>query len=55
LPEFDLENWRVKLDEQGMKIGDNQESSLKNRRKLAESTRGKLNVLQLLLIPQVYS
>ena len=46
----------MKLDEQGMKIGDNQESSLKNRRKLAESTRGKLNVPQLvLLIPQVYS
>lgn len=37
--DFDLEAWRVKLDEQGLKIGDNQENSLKNRRKLAESTR----------------
>lgn len=37
--DFDLEKWRAKLDEQGLKIGDNQESSLKNRRKLAESTR----------------
>lgn len=38
--DFDLEKWRAKLDEQGLKIGDNQENSLKNRRKLAESTRG---------------
>jgi len=39
--DFDLEKWRAKLDDQGLKIGDNQENSLKNRRKLAESTRGK--------------
>lgn len=37
--DFDLENERSKLDEQGLRIGENQESSLKNRRKLAESTR----------------
>lgn len=37
--EFDLENARVSLDEQGMKIAENQESSSKNRRKLAELTR----------------
>ncbi len=38
--DFDLETWRVQLDDQGLQIGKNQESSLKNRRKLAESTRG---------------
>lgn len=37
--DFDLENERSKLDEQGLRIGENQEASLKNRRKLAESTR----------------
>ncbi|GLJ49086.1 hypothetical protein SUGI_1035530 [Cryptomeria japonica] len=37
--EFDLENERTKLDDQGLKIAENQETSLKNRRKLAESTR----------------
>eukprot|EP00249_Psilotum_nudum_P010732 c22726_g1_i1 orf=256-2385(+) len=37
--DFDLENERMKLDEQGLRIGENQESSLKNRRKLSESTR----------------
>lgn len=37
--DFDLENERAKLDEQGLRIGENQEASLKNRRKLAESTR----------------
>ncbi|MCO5583112.1 hypothetical protein L7F22_037020 [Adiantum nelumboides] len=37
--DFDLENERSKLDEQGLQIGENQEASLKNRRKLAESTR----------------
>eukprot|EP00898_Chlorokybus_atmophyticus_P007204 jgi/Chlat1/7485/Chrsp60S07002 len=37
--EFDLERTRSKLDEQGLKIADNQETSLKNRRKLAEVTR----------------
>ncbi|KAI5082808.1 hypothetical protein GOP47_0002551 [Adiantum capillus-veneris] len=37
--DFDLENERTKLDEQGLQIGENQEASLKNRRKLAESTR----------------
>lgn len=49
IADFDLEAWRVKLDEQGLKIGDNQENSLKNRRKLAESTRGKLVCVSLVL------
>lgn len=40
--EFDLEKERSVLDEQGLKIAENQESSQKNRRKLAESTRGLL-------------
>lgn len=38
--DFDLEKERSGLDEQGLKIAENQESSQKNRRKLAESTRG---------------
>lgn len=38
--EFDLEKERSVLDEQGLKIAENQENSQKNRRKLAESTRG---------------
>ena len=37
---FDLEKVKVILDEQGLRIADNQENSQKNRRKLAESTRG---------------
>ncbi|KAJ8646654.1 hypothetical protein MRB53_008402 [Persea americana] len=37
--DFDLEKERSVLDEQGLKIAENQESSQKNRRKLAESTR----------------
>ncbi|KAJ4791347.1 Protein casp [Rhynchospora pubera] len=37
--EFDLEKERSGLDEQGLKIAENQETSQKNRRKLAESTR----------------
>ncbi|XP_064990762.1 protein CASP-like isoform X1 [Musa acuminata AAA Group] len=37
--EFDLEKERSGLDEQGLKIAENQEVSQKNRRKLAESTR----------------
>ncbi|KAL3688801.1 hypothetical protein R1sor_015110 [Riccia sorocarpa] len=37
--DFDLEREKGKLDEQGLRIGENQENSLKNRRKLAESTR----------------
>lgn len=37
--EFDLEKERNVLDEQGVKIADNQENSQKNRRKLAESTK----------------
>nr|XP_023901983.1 protein CASP isoform X1 [Quercus suber]POE48601.1 protein casp [Quercus suber] len=36
---FDLEKVKVILDEQGLRIADNQENSQKNRRKLAESTR----------------
>lgn len=38
--EFDLEKERSGLDEQGLKIAENQDNSQKNRRKLAESTRG---------------
>nr|GLL35831.1 protein CASP-like isoform X3 [Ipomoea trifida] len=37
--EFDLEKERIALDEQGLRIAENQENSQKNRRKLAESTR----------------
>ncbi|GAQ87720.1 Transcription factor/CCAAT displacement protein CDP1 [Klebsormidium nitens] len=37
--EFDLENARGKLDEQGLRIAEHQEQSMTNRRKLAESTR----------------
>lgn len=37
--DFDLEKERSGLDEQGLKIAENQEHSQKNRRKLAESTR----------------
>lgn len=40
LPDFDLEKERTILDEQGLRIAENQENSQKNRRKLAESTRG---------------
>ncbi|KAI3457758.1 hypothetical protein Pfo_014421 [Paulownia fortunei] len=37
--DFDLEKERTILDEQGLRIAENQENSQKNRRKLAESTR----------------
>ncbi|TMX01666.1 hypothetical protein EJD97_023992 [Solanum chilense] len=37
--DFDLEKERITLDEQGLRIAENQENSQKNRRKLAESTR----------------
>lgn len=37
------------MDEQGLRIAENQENSQKNRRKLAENTRGML--LHLLLFP----
>ncbi|CAN1241748.1 Protein CASP [Linum perenne] len=37
--EFDLEKEKIVLDEQGLRIAENQENSQKNRRKLAESTR----------------
>ncbi|KAB1212642.1 Protein CASP [Morella rubra] len=37
--DFDLEKEKVALDEQGLRIAENQENSQKNRRKLAESTR----------------
>jgi homeobox protein cut-like len=38
--DFDLEKEKAVLDEQGLRIAENQENSQKNRRKLAESTRG---------------
>lgn len=41
--DFDLEKERSVLDEQGLKIAENQENSQKNRRKLAESTRGNMS------------
>ncbi|KAL0288566.1 UNVERIFIED_CONTAM: protein CASP [Sesamum calycinum] len=37
--DFDLEKERTILDEQGLRIAENQENSQKNRRKLAENTR----------------
>ncbi|KAL8141852.1 hypothetical protein V2J09_014884 [Rumex salicifolius] len=37
--EFDLDKERSSLDEQGLRIAENQENSQKNRKKLAESTR----------------
>ncbi|GAV78859.1 CASP_C domain-containing protein [Cephalotus follicularis] len=37
--EFELEKEKSVLDEQGLRIAENQENSQKNRRKLAESTR----------------
>lgn len=40
LTDFDLEKEKSVLDEQGLRIAENQENSQKNRRKLAESTRG---------------
>lgn len=43
--DFNLDNERSKLDEQGLQIGESQESSLRNRRKLAESTRGIVSFL----------
>lgn len=42
--EFELEKEKSVLDEQGLRIAENQENSQKNRRKLAESTRGTLTI-----------
>ncbi len=41
IADFELESFRGRLDEQGMAIAENQELSMKSRRKLAEMTRGK--------------
>lgn len=38
--DFELDSFRQKMDEQGMAVAENQESSLKSRRRLAETTRG---------------
>ena len=38
--EFEMDSFRQKMDEQGMAVAENQESSLKSRRRLAETTRG---------------
>ena len=38
--DFELEKEKSILDEQGLRIAENQENSQKNRRKLAENTRG---------------
>ncbi|KAG6588227.1 Protein CASP, partial [Cucurbita argyrosperma subsp. sororia] len=43
--EFDLEEEKSALDEQGLRIAENQENSQKNRRKLAESTREEVDNL----------
>lgn len=45
--DFDLEKEKSVLDEQGLRIAENQENSQKNRRKLAESTRS-MHILSLL-------
>lgn len=45
IAEFDLEKEKSLLDEQGLRIAENQENSQKNRRKLAESTRGCILIL----------
>jgi hypothetical protein len=42
--DFELEKEKSVLDEQGLRIAENQENSQKNRRKLAESTRGTLTI-----------
>lgn len=42
--DFELEKEKSVLDEQGLRIAENQENSQKNRRKLAESTRGTLAI-----------
>ena len=48
--EFDLEKEKSLLDEQGLRIAENQENSQKNRRKLAESTRGTFFLYPTLLL-----
>lgn len=35
-----MDSFRQKMDEQGMAVAENQEISLKSRRRLAETTRG---------------
>lgn len=46
--DFELEKEKSILDEQGLRIAENQENSQRNRRKLAENTRGVCLVLLLL-------
>ena len=48
--EFSLETFRHKLDEQGMSIAENQEQSVKSRKKLAETTRGTQACASLLAV-----
>ena len=38
--DFELDSFRQNMDEQGLTVAANQESSLKSRRRLAETTRG---------------
>jgi homeobox protein cut-like len=45
--DFDLDKERIGLDEQGLKIAENQETSQNNRRKLAENTRDFKKHLQM--------
>ena len=45
--EFSLETFRHKLDEQGMSIAENQEQSVKSRKRLAETTRGTQHLLSI--------
>ena len=40
--DFELDNFRQKMDEQGLAVAENQENSLKSRRRLAETTRGEV-------------
>lgn len=40
--EFDLESLRGSLDEQGLKVAENQEGSVKTRKALAERTKGRM-------------
>ena len=43
--DFELERFRSQLDEKGMRVAEQQEASVKNRRKLAETTKGGLQAL----------
>ncbi|WVZ13353.1 hypothetical protein V8G54_010919 [Vigna mungo] len=48
--DFELEKEKTVLDEQGLRIAENQENSQKNRRKLAENTRDVSEKLHIILL-----